>query len=260
MKLGTTTRILPGLIALASLGTWMGCDRGTAALCDASDSTCLAVRETPTAFTGSGSPTGGGSGGQTDNGGGSGVGGGNVDAAWDPAYDIGSDILTVAKAALLGKPDILGGDQRRIVFSVTDSTLNITASSDGASQTNSGRETVYDLKILSTDSIDFGWDSKTDNGLIAKAATGVDDATIFDPHPLYVTALKMPVISRALEAHLTARRGTVFKIWVKVRSGDPLGSTEDSLPRLDITSTRALLFSGVAFSAIGSDPFSLTIP
>jgi hypothetical protein len=259
MKLGTMASIA-ALVGATALGIVSGCDRGTAPLCDSSDSTCLTIREDPAAT------TGGDDGSSSDDGTGSDtVDGGIVGTSWDPVYDTGANIKTIAKADFLGIPSVPGGDARRIAFYVTDSTLHIAASSDGGNSATSNRETFYELSILCTDSIEFGWDSKTDNGLYPNAATGIDPLTVFETNPLRLAVLQMPVIANVLEAHLTARRGSIFKVWVKARSGyllsgNAVATPEDSLPRLDIAETRALLFSGSALKSIPSDPFRLVIP
>lgn len=260
MKHGTKISIL-GAVASMALALLSGCDRGVAPECAEGDTTCVATNGISA---GTGGKEGTGSGGakpdtvSTEVPGSSG-------SSWNPVYDTGVAIKSVAKADFVGVPDIQGGDARRIAFHVVDSTLHITASSDGATQSHPNRETIYELQILSTDSIQFDWDSKTDNGLAPSAYTAVDPLTAREPHPLYLTVLRMPVIANALRAHLTARRGSTFMVWVKARSGQVLSGNavatpEDSLPRLKIAETKTLLFSGAAQKPIPSDPFSLQIP
>jgi hypothetical protein len=260
MKLGTKARIL-GSFASFSLALSSGCDRGIAPECADGDTTCVASTGLSAGIGGGGSGTNqGGTKPDTAKG-----GIGDVAGTWEPAYDTGANIKSVARNDFIGIPVAPNGDARRIVFYVTDSTLRIAASSDGGSVATSNRQTTYEVRVLCTDSIRFGWDTKTDNELSPKAATGVDPLTVFEPKPLSLTVLEMPVITKTLEAHLTARRGSTFLVWVKARSGYRLAGNavaipEDSLPRLNIAQTRALLFSGAALAPIPSDPFTLQLP
>jgi hypothetical protein len=262
MKLGTKALIL-GSAACMALAALTSCDRGVAPVCTDGDTTCVAmgdVSATSTSKGGTGITNPGGT--KTDS---TATGitssTGSTGSTWNPAYDTGVNIKSVAKTDFGGTPSVLGGDARRIAFYVVDSSLHITASSDAI---HFG-ETFYELQILSTDSIQFGWDSKTDNGLAAKASLQIDPITSLDPHPLYLTVLQMPVIANALEAHLTARRGSTFMVWVKARSastapGTAVSTPEDSLPRLNIAATRALLFSGASLKPIPTDPFQILVP
>jgi hypothetical protein len=266
MKLGTKALIL-GSAACMALGALTSCDRGVAPVCTDGDTTCVAMGDVSTTSTGKGGTgitTPGGT--KTDSTA-TGITGstGSTGSTWNPAYDTGANIKSVAKTDFVGAPSVLGGDARRLAFYVVDSSLHIVASSDGTTQTFPNRETFYDLQILSTDSIQFGWDSKTDKGLAAKASLQIDPITSLDPHPLYLTVLQMPVIANALEAHLTARRGSTFMVWVKARSGSTISGNavsipEDSLPRLGIAATRALLFSGASLKPIPTDPFQILVP
>jgi len=259
MKFDMKALIL-GSTASMVLGALSSCDRGVAPDCSGGDSTCVAmgdVSATSTSNGGNGTPSTGGT--KTDTS--KAVITGSTSSSWDPVYDTGTNVKVVAKTDFVGVPSVPGGDARRIAFYVVDSSLHIIASSDALKY----GETFYDVRILCTDSIQFGWDSKTDNGLHPNAGTGVDPLTLFEAKPLSLTVLEMPVIGKALEAHLTARRGSTFMVWVKARSastapGNAVSIPEDSLPRLNISQTKALLFSGAAFKPIPTDPFQILIP
>lgn len=254
--------LIPVLSACVGLFALASCDRGVASCADG-DSTCVTLGDVSTTPTGNGGTGNGGTKNDTN----TTVDPGSSGSGRDPVYDTGAAIKSIAKADYAGVPNILGGDARLIAFHVVDSTLHITASSDGLSlaTSKSNRETIYELQIFCTDSIQFGWDSKTDNGLAPSFYTGVDPITATEPHPLSVTVLRMPVITKALMAHLTARRGSEFWVWVKARSGQVLKGNavvvpEDSLPSLDLAETKALLVSGISLKAIPSDPFRLQVP
>ncbi len=249
-----------GLVAL--LGGLASCDRGTAVACEDTDTTCTRFQD----VAGGGGNDGGTKPDTSTSGGNN---GGGTGANWNPAYDTGANIRTIAPIDYQGIPVVAGGNARRLVAYVMDSSLVLVASSDANLTMPKVRETYYEIQVLSTDPIRFAWDSKTDNGLAPKYATGVDPISVAEGHPLYATAIHMPVISKALHARLTPlRRGgdtTEFVVWVKVRSGFVLSGTaealpEDSLPRLTITETRAMLFSGQTQKPIPSDPFRLRVP
>ena len=229
----------------------VGCDRGTTPDCSA-DSTCTTL---------GGATSGGG-----NNGGGTKPPDTTITTLptsgvdWNPAYDTGAKVKTLARTAVVGVPSVIGGDSRRVVFYVEDSTLHVVASSDGQAATTFGRETVYDIRIISTDSLPISWDSRPDVGLVMKGANGRDPLSIFEPKPLHLALLQMPTIARPSSAHITSRSGATMTIWVKVRSGDPVKTPEDSLPRLDIGATRGMLYSGGSQTAISSDPFTILIP
>ncbi len=226
-----------------------GCDRGTAPVCATGDSACAVDQSvSPVGAGGSKPPPDTSS--QPN----------PTASDWNPVYDTGKAITLVPRASLGGVPNILGGTARQLVFYVQDSTLHLIASSDGASFTNSGRETVYDLKIVATDSMAIDFDSKTDLGLFPNWASTRDLYTAFSSHPFYQATMKLTVTAWALNAHIRTRRGATLTIWAKARSGNPLGMAEDSLPRLDIVSTRSLLRAGSTLAPIASDPFYLVIP
>lgn len=248
----TRTILLAFAIVLAA------CDRGTAPGCASSDSTCAT-----TGIGGSTSASGNGNGNTSGNGNTNGSdddtasSGTGAFTSWFPAYDTGANIKTLTAGALTGKPGILGGDVRRLAFSIQDSTLHIVASSDGQTLDNFGRETVYDIKILSEDTLMFGFDSRPDAGL---TATSTKAWEVVDSRVLHSLNVKLPTIAVPLYVHVTTRSKSTLMVWVKVRSGDPVANVEDSLPRLDIAATRKLLFSGAGLSPIPSDPFLVEIP
>ena len=250
----TRTLLLACALVLAA------CDRGTAPGCATGDSSCAT-----TGLGGSTSASGNGSNGGNENGNGNTNGSGGdtsssgtgVFTSWFPAYDTGTNIKTLGRAASTGTPSLLGGDARRLVFHVQDSTLHIVASSDGQTLDNFGRETVYDIKILSEDTLMFDFDSRPDAGL---TATSTKAWEVVDSRLLHSLNVKLPTIAVPLYVHVTTRSKSTLMVWVKVRSGDPVANVEDSLPRLDIAATRKLLFSGAGLSPIPSDPFLVEIP
>lgn len=133
-------------ILLASAIVFAACDRGTAPGCANSDSTCATSGiGGSTSASGNGNTSGSGNGNSNGSGGDTSSSGTGVFTSWFPAYDTGAGIKTLARAALTGTPSLLGGDVRRLVFHVQDSTLHIVASSDGQTLDNFGRETVYDI-------------------------------------------------------------------------------------------------------------------
>ncbi len=244
------------LLALAAIAALSSCDKGTAPPCANGDSSCAVPSfqsGTGTSGTGASDPNGSGDG--DDSSGNSGDP--SSFDTWEPAWDTGTAIRTISSASLTGIPTVLGGKARSLAFYVVDSTLHMVASSDGDNLDTYNRKTIFDVKVMSSDTLMFRWDSPSDQGLTSIAATAHE---VIDPETVkHVVMAKMTTIARPLESSITTRKGAELKIWVKVRSGGHLVA-EDSLPRLDIASTRPLLFSGGALKAIGSDPFLVKIP
>lgn len=244
-----------GSILLAAMVALAACDRGTAPGCANSDSACA----TPSI---GGSTSGTGTGNNGGNDGGNGGSDGSDDdssstGTWELAWDTGTAIKTVPTSSLVGIPNVPGGQARGLAFYLVDSTLHMVASSDADKQDTYNRKTIFDVKVLSSDTLMFRWDSPSDQGLTSKALIGWE---VVDPETVeHVVMAKMTALARPLESSITTRKGAKLKIWVKVRSGSLLAD-EDSLPRLDIASTRPLLFAGGALKAIGSDPFRVEIP
>lgn len=236
-----------GTVILATTLLSAGCDRGTPPDCG-SDSLCISV--------GAGSGV---------NGGGSGNGGPIKDTVTtpkpetgtpsSPAYDSGANVKKVAAAALEGIPSVPGGHARQLAFYLKDSTLHMAASSDGDAQATYNRETVFDLLVLSTDSMWFDWDAKPDANLLFGGTVGID---LVSGLPLAI--VKLPAIVLASRAHIRSRRGATLTIWVKAHSGNADKLSESALPLVGIDSTRAMLVSGSTLSPLPSDPFQITIP
>ena len=247
-----------GTILLASAIVLAACDRGTAPGCADSDSTCAT-----TAIGGSTSSSGSGNNGGNNGGDGDSDGTGEPSgetpssAFWEPAWDTGTAVKTLFSSSLAGFPNVPGGQARGLVFYLVDSTLHMVASSDADKLDTYNRKTIFDVKVQSSDTLMFKWNSPSDQNLASVATTAWQ---VIDPTTIeHVVVAKMTTLARPLESSITTRKGATLKIWVKVRSGSLLDD-EDALPRLDIASTRPLLFAGGSLKSIGSDPFLVEIP
>ncbi len=242
-------------ILLASAIFFAACDRGTAPGCANSDSTCVTpgvggMTSGPGTGTGNNGGSGGGDNGGSDN-------DTSSTGSWELAWDTGTAVKTIPPSSLAGIPNVPGGQARGLAFYVVDSTLHMVASSDADKLDTYNRKTIFDVKVLSSDTLMFRWDSPSDQGLKSTAMTGWE---VTDPKTVqHVVMAQMTTLARPLESSITTRKGAKLKIWVKVRSGSHLAD-EDSLPRLDIAATRPLLFAGGSLKAIGSDPFQVEIP
>ena len=242
------------ILGIAAFTILSACDKGTAPPCATGDSTCATVSSQSGAGTKTTGSSNGSGNGNTETGGGSDSS--SVDT-WELAWDTGSSVKTVSASSLQGTPSVPGGQARGLVFYLVDSTLHMVASSDGDRLDTYNRKTIFDVKVLSSDTLMFRWDSPSDQGLTSKAVIGWE---VVDPETVrHVVTAKMTTVARTLESSITTRKGAKLKIWVKARSGSVLIS-EDSLTRLDISGTRPLLFAGGNLKSIGSDPFLVEIP
>jgi hypothetical protein len=243
-----------------------GCDRGTAPACATGDSTCTDLSgakgsgsTSGTGSTGNQGTGGNGSGGTTGEQTGSNTGGLTTGTAL--VFDSGSAIVTLKKVDLAGRPTIQGGDKRQLAFFLEqDNSLHIVASSDGEVQTTFNRETIYDVYLVSTDSLVPTWLTKADGGLGKSFIVRTRDAS--DPgNILYAASFRFYANARPIEAKLEVKTGATLLVRVKSRSGVVVNSAlEDSLPQLKTLETKTFMKFGPNLSAIGSDPFLVVMP
>ncbi|MEK7391072.1 MAG: hypothetical protein AAB214_00760 [Fibrobacterota bacterium] len=258
----------------ASLLLLAGCDRGTAPQCASGDTTCVDIGGA-TGSAGSLANGGTGSTGSTGNQGNNGNSGSNdtsspgqsgsssggLVANTGLVFDSGLAIVTLKKVDLAGRPTVQGGDKRQIAFFLEqDNSLHIVGSSDGEVQTTFNRETIYDVYVLSNDSIAATWLTTTDGGLGRSTWIRTRDAS--DPgNILWALSFRFYTNARPLEAKIDVKSGATLLVRVKARSGVVSNTVlEDSLPQLKIPETKTLMKFGPNLTAVGSDPFLVVMP
>jgi len=245
----------PKAIALASsLLFLVGCDRGTAPACASGDSTCT---ESGASL---GGTSGGTSGSNTSGSGTTGNGTGTTTTS-TLVFDTGSAIATYNKTQLAGRPSVLGGDKRQIAFFIdSDNSFRIIGSSDGNDQATFNRETIYDVYMLSSDSLAAQWLTTADGGLGRSSWVRTRDAS--DPtRILWALSFRFYTNARPVEAKVETKTGASLWVRVKSRSGVVTNSVlEDSLPQLRTSETKAFMKYGPNLSAIASDPFLVSMP
>jgi hypothetical protein len=256
---------------VASLLLLAGCDRGTAPQCASGDTTCVdlggatgnagSLANGGTGSTGNQGNSGNSGSNDTSSGGQSGSSNGGLVANTGLVFDSGLAIVTLKKVDLAGRPSVQGGDKRQIAFFLEqDNSLHVVGSSDGEVQTTFNRETVYDVYIVSSDSLAAKWVTIADAGLANSYLLRTRDAS--DPgNILWALSFRFYTNARPVEAKIDVKPGATLLVQVKARSG-VVSSTlsEDSLPLLKIPETKTLMKFGPNLTAVGSDPFLVVMP